>query len=83
MHPALLLEYFGRFRFGTILGLSLGVTMIGQIVGPPVAGWVFDSYGSYQGAWFGFIGILIVGAVGLVTAPSIDSTRRIANSLKD
>jgi len=83
MIPALLREYFGRVRLGTILGFAMGVATLGAIVGPPLAGWVFDSFGSYQGAWFAFTGVAIAGIVSLVTAPSVGNTMRMANKLRD
>jgi OFA family oxalate/formate antiporter-like MFS transporter len=70
MTSALVREYFGRVRLGTIIGLVMGVMMIGQIIGSPLAGWVFDNFGSYQGAWFAFAGVVVVGTVGLLTTPS-------------
>ena len=76
MTLAVIQEYFGRFRLGTILGVCMGVMMIGNIIRPPLAGWVFDRYGSYQGAWFAFIGIIIAGIICMITAPSIGATAR-------
>ncbi len=65
MRAAMLREYFGRSRFGTIFGFLMGVMMLGQIIGAPLAGWVFDSWGSYYGIWLGFAG-LSVAAIMLV-----------------
>ncbi len=69
--PAILREYFGRARLGTIFGLLAGVGAIGMAVGPPLAGWIYDSLGSYQIAWFAFAGVIIVGIVSTATAPSV------------
>jgi len=69
MLPALLREYFGRSKLGTILGLAMGVLAIGIMTGPPVSGWVFDTYGSYEGAWFGMAGIMVLGVIILLTTP--------------
>jgi len=35
----------------------------GGIVGPTLAGWVFDTFGSYQWAWYGFMGIIILPTI--------------------
>jgi MFS family permease len=61
----------------------MGVMMIGQITGPPLAGWVFDDFGSYQGAWFAFAGLVIVGTVSLLTTPSAGNTMQVANKLRE
>lgn len=71
--PALLREYFGRARLGTLLGLAMGAGALGGIIGPPLAGWVFDKFGSYQGAWFAFAGLAIAGMVSLLTTPSVSN----------
>lgn len=71
--PALLREYFGRVRLGTLLGLAMGAGALGGIIGPPLAGWVFDKFGSYQGAWFAFAGLAIAGMVSLLTTPSVSN----------
>ena len=71
MMPALLREYFGRARLATVLGLVMGVAALGGMVGPPLAGLAFDRLGSYQVAWFGFAGLVVVGMISLVTTPSV------------
>ena len=67
---SVLREYFGRVGFGTILGFLSGIMMIGNIAGAPLAGWVFDNWGSYQAAWLGFSAVSIVGTVLTLTIPS-------------
>jgi sugar phosphate permease len=58
-------EYFGRGSFGKVLGLAMAAGGIGEIMGPILAGWVFDTLGSYYFIWFGFC--LLNGlAIGLV-----------------
>ena len=62
MFSGLLREYFGRERLGTITGFAGSVMMVGQISGPPLAGWIFDHCGYYQPAWY-----LLAGVMGLAT----------------
>jgi len=62
MLSGLLREYFGRERLSTIIGCAGSVMMVGQITGPPLAGWIFDHYGYYQPAWY-----LLAGVMGLAT----------------
>jgi len=65
LRPALMREYFGRRHFGSIFGLVMGVNAIGGIVGPPVAGRIFDTTGDYRPVWVAFA-ILCAAAVCLV-----------------
>ncbi|MFC2047910.1 MFS transporter [Chloroflexota bacterium] len=71
---AILRQYFGRNSVGTIFGFSAVVTMVGNIGGPPVAGWVFDTWGSYQGIWLGIAALTLMGLVLILTMPHEDST---------
>ena len=65
LRPALVREFFGRASFGTVFGLVIGVNMIGSIAGPPVAGWVFDTFGDYEFAWLALTG-LSVASIALI-----------------
>jgi MFS family permease len=76
MTLSLLQDYFGRGSYSTVVGMCMGVLMIANIVGPPFAGWIFDLTGHYQPAWFVFIGVLIAGAISLITLPGLKSTVR-------
>ena len=60
MITGLMKAYFGRERLGTIVGMAGSIMMVGMIVGAPLAGWIFDTWGRYQPAWF-----LLAGVVGL------------------
>jgi len=60
-------EYFGRTSFGTIFGLIMGVGALGSIIGPTVAGWVYDNWGSYQGIWLAFAGLAVVAVISVLT----------------
>ena len=63
LRGSILREYFGRGSFGKMLGIVMGSASIGGIIGPTLAGWVFDSVGSYQSIWIafsGFTGIAIL-----------------------
>ncbi|MFC1945183.1 MFS transporter [Chloroflexota bacterium] len=66
----LIREYFGRTRFGTIFGMAMGIMMLGGMAGPPLAGWVFDTFGSYEYAWLACAGGTILGLLALLTMPS-------------
>ena len=45
---ALRADYFGRASFGKIMGVSNALIIIGTITGPMVAGYMYDTTGTYQ-----------------------------------
>jgi len=69
LRPSLTREHFGRTSFGTVFGLLIGVNMLGGFVGPPAAGWVFDTWGSYQGIWFVLAGLAVAAMVTVLATP--------------
>ena len=56
-------DYFGPTNFGTIMGFSSMVVMIGMVLGPLVAGILADYTGSYT---LGFTILAIVAGIGSV-----------------
>jgi len=65
----ILREYFGTKSFGAIFGLTSIFFTVGMVVSPPLAGWVFDSLGSYQPVWLALSGTTLAGVVIMITAP--------------
>ena len=57
LRGAILREYFGRNSFGKMIGITMGSASIGGIIGPTLAGWVFDTVGSYHVIWLVFCGL--------------------------
>ena len=76
---SLLREYFGRGSFGAIIGFTSGIMMLGNIAGTPLAGWVFDTWGTYQWAWLGYGALTLAGAVLVFTSPSPSNAHRLSN----
>ena len=58
LRGAILREYFGRAYFGKMIGILMGFASIGGIIGPTLAGWVFDTLGSYDFIWLVFAGCI-------------------------
>jgi MFS family permease len=54
-------DYFGRRNFGTIMGISTTIIMVGQISGPLVAGIMADATGNYTA---GFTILAILSGLG-------------------
>jgi MFS family permease len=70
LRVSLVREYFGRTNFGTVFGLITCVNMIGNILGPFIAGLAFDNWGSYQYIWFLFAGLAVISVISVLTIPS-------------
>ena len=58
-------EYFETADFGKIVGIITGCGSIGGILGPTLAGWVFDTQGSYYWLWLVF-SVLMIPTVWMV-----------------
>ena len=72
LRGSILREYFGRDSFGKILGILMGSAAIGSIIGPTLAGWVFDTLGSYHVVWLVLsvlIGLTIVLILRIKRSP--------------
>jgi MFS family permease len=69
MRVSLVQEHFGRRGFGTIFGVMTGVNMIGSLSGPALAGWAFDTFGSYRGIWLVMSGAPLVAVAAIMTLP--------------
>ena len=61
---AILREYFGKASFGKMLGIALGAASVGGIVGPTLAGYVFDLLGDYVPVWQ-ILSLACLAAVGM------------------
>jgi uncharacterized membrane protein YeaQ/YmgE (transglycosylase-associated protein family) len=53
----------------------IGINAIGGIVGPPVAGWVFDTWSDYRMVWMAFCVLALASAL-LVMAVRPTSVRQ-------
>jgi MFS family permease len=56
-------DYFGAASFGTIMGISSMIVMLGMTAGPLFCGWLYDIYGNYDLA---FTCVAIACGVGSV-----------------
>jgi sugar phosphate permease len=56
-------DYFGRKSFPTIMGVSNGIIIIGTILGPIIAGYVYDQTGEYR---IGFNILAALAAAGSI-----------------
>ncbi len=65
---ALRADYFGTTSFGTILGLSTLVAMLGMAGGPMLVGHLADVSGNYQGGLSLLAGLALVGSLFFLAA---------------
>ena len=71
MHAALTREYFGRKKFGTINGLMVGIIVLGSLIGPILAGFIYDTLGSYFIVWIGFVFLYVVALISVATTSPV------------
>lgn len=57
---AILKDYFGTRSFGSLLGVLVGLPMVGGLLGPVIAGRLYDTTGSYHYAFMIATGLLIL-----------------------
>ena len=74
MSVVLVKTYFSGSSFGTILGFLMCMTAVGQKLGPTLAGWIFDMWGSYQVAWFGFAVLVFMASLIMATTPKVSTS---------
>ena len=70
LRGAMLREHFGVGSFGKLLGITMGMASMGGMIGPPVAGWVYDNWGVYKPLWFVFCGLMGMAILIISTARS-------------
>lgn len=71
LRPSATAGYFGRSRFATIQGWMSAFGSIGTMLGPIVAGAIFDATGSYGPALLLFSALGLVAAATVASAPSL------------
>ncbi|MDA1258141.1 MAG: MFS transporter [Chloroflexi bacterium] len=71
--PLTVTEAFGLRAFGTILGVTSMVGAVPLIVGPLMAGIVFDAYGAYDIAFAVISVMFMLGALSMVMARKPES----------
>ena len=61
-------DYFGTSHFGSIMGWSSIIVMLGMAFGPVYAGYIADHTGSYQAAFNSLAGAALIGAIFFLLA---------------
>ena len=83
LRGAMLSDYFGRSSFGRALGIIMGASAIGGIIGPTLAGLTFDTTGSYRLIWLVYCGLTTIPiTVILMLKPVRNITVELEDSYK-
>jgi MFS family permease len=67
LRPALTREFFGKKHYGTIFGMVIGISCIGNIIGPLATGIVYDIWGNYHHIWLIFSGVALASFASIWT----------------
>ncbi|MBL7209706.1 MAG: MFS transporter [Dehalococcoidia bacterium] len=70
LRGVILTDYFDRIHFGKALGIIMGISSIGGIIGPALAGWTFDTLGNYSVVWFAFSALTLVALPIILVIPA-------------
>ena len=65
--PGVASQYFGRRHFGSIYGWITMATVLGGAVGSTLGGWIYDTFGDYDLAWYLCIGMWTVACILVYT----------------
>ncbi len=66
LHLTLVGEFAGRELAGVVTGLASVITLVGNILGPPIFGYIIDTTGSYRIGWQFLAVTAILGAILLL-----------------
>jgi len=53
-------KYYDKRDFGSLMGILMGFSAVGGIIGPTFTGWIFDRTRDYTYVWLGFCGLLLL-----------------------
>jgi sugar phosphate permease len=70
LRAPVLADYFGTKNFATIYGLTSIFFAVGNIIPPPLAGWIYDNYHDYKTWWLILIGMGVVALIAALTMPA-------------
>ena len=68
-------QYFGRKRFGSLVGIMTVFHSLGSLLSPVISGWVFDSTHSYGGVLLAAAPLFLLGGIAFLLARKPGSGR--------
>jgi len=78
-----LAEFFGMRAIGTIFGAVIFFGTISGAAGPLIAGWIFDTHGSYDWAFVLFASLAAIGLLMTFSLRSLPAQTALGNTLQD
>ena len=69
MAPSVMADYFGTRSVGSILGAQYASVALGILVGPPAAGWIYDTTQSYTAAIVASAGLAVAAGLTVLFCP--------------
>ena len=75
-------EVFGRENFGQVMGVMMPCMLPIQVSGTPLAGFVFDTYGSYTRVLYFFLGVYCLSAAMMFLLKKQEVDQRIKRKLR-
>ncbi|MFC1945715.1 MFS transporter [Chloroflexota bacterium] len=72
----LIRQYYGRTQFGKMFGFAMGFSVFGIVLGAPLAGWIYDTWATYQWAWFALAVISALAAIMFRTMLPAPATKK-------
>ncbi|XP_014259252.1 monocarboxylate transporter 14-like isoform X2 [Cimex lectularius] len=73
--PTILVELIALDRFTTAYGLTLLCQGIGTLIGPPLAGWIFDLTQSWDLSFYMAGGWIVIAGVLMAVIPAVKTVR--------
>jgi len=67
LRPALIREFFGKKHYGTVFGMLIGLSCVGNLIGPLATGIVYDIWGNYHHIWLVFSGVALASFASIWT----------------
>lgn len=76
LRPAIVAEYYGRRNLGTIYGVIQGISAFGGLVGPVIAGLIYDNQGSFYLAFtiFASVNVFLALLLLFLRCPDLKNT---------
>lgn len=73
LRAPVIMDYFGTKSFASIYGILSIVFAVGNVIPPPIAGWIWDTYHDYHVWW---VILIVMGIIGFVSAATMPAPQK-------